>query len=77
MAGQGVANYCDATMFKLGRRMGIRSRSALISAVFRKAMALDMSSAHAGQLQVTCDVCRFYFLRLRIRGVRRLFVIFG
>ncbi|CBJ26643.1 conserved unknown protein [Ectocarpus siliculosus] len=49
--GQGVANYCDATMFKLGRRMGIRSRSALISAVFRKAMALDMSSAHAGQLQ--------------------------
>ncbi|CAN0100738.1 unnamed protein product, partial [Ectocarpus sp. 4 AP-2014] len=49
--GQGVANYCDATMFKLGRRMGIRSRSALISAVFRKAMALDMSSANAGQLQ--------------------------
>lgn len=55
LAGQGVANYCDATMFKVGRRMGIRSRSALISAVFRKAMALDMSSANAGQLQVTCD----------------------
>eukprot|EP00903_Cladosiphon_okamuranus_P011464 g10798.t1 len=49
--GQAVANYCDATMFKVGRRMGIRSRSALVSAVFRKAMALDMSSANAGQLQ--------------------------
>lgn len=49
---QVVANYCDNAMFKLGRRMGIRARSALISAVFRKAMALDMSSANAGQLQV-------------------------
>ncbi|CAN0354496.1 unnamed protein product [Pylaiella littoralis] len=49
--GQGLANYTDATMFKLGRRMGIRSRAALVSAVFNKAMTLDMSSAHAGQLQ--------------------------
>lgn len=40
-------------MFKLGRRMGIRARSALISAVFRKAMSLDMSSASAGQLQAS------------------------
>lgn len=54
---QAVANYADATMFKLGRRMGIRSRSALISAVFRKAMVLDMSSANAGQLQV-CPCAR-------------------
>lgn len=48
---QVVANYCDTSQFKLGRRMGIRARAALITAVFRKAMALDMSSANAGQLQ--------------------------
>lgn len=56
---QAVANYADATMFKLGRRMGIRSRSALVTAVFRKAMTIDMSSADAGQLQVNY---RFLFL---------------
>lgn len=61
VAYKAVANYCDATMFKLGRRMGIRSRSALISAVFRKAMVLDMSSANAGQLQVSHHPPLFFF----------------
>lgn len=49
---QAVANYCNTAMFKFGRRLGIRSRAALVSAVFRKAMVLDISGANAGQLQV-------------------------
>lgn len=60
---QAVANYADATMFKLGRRMGIRSRSALVTAVFRKAMTIDMSSVDAGQLQVTRVTKVFCLLR--------------
>ncbi|CAM9318351.1 unnamed protein product, partial [Discosporangium mesarthrocarpum] len=50
-AGQLMANYTDLITFKIGRRMGLRARSAIVSAVFHKAMSLDMSSANAGQLQ--------------------------
>jgi ATP-binding cassette subfamily C (CFTR/MRP) protein 1 len=48
---QAVSAHADGLMFKLGRRLGIRAKSALISAVFRKAMVLDMSAAQVGQLQ--------------------------
>ncbi|KAG5181922.1 P-loop containing nucleoside triphosphate hydrolase protein [Tribonema minus] len=48
---QAVATYADGMMFKLGRRLGIRAKAALVSAVFRKSLALDMGSVDVGKLQ--------------------------
>ncbi|CAM9514742.1 unnamed protein product, partial [Chrysoparadoxa australica] len=47
---QMIQAHADGQMFKIGRRMGIRAKSGVVSAVFRKAMALDMSRADLGQL---------------------------